>query len=339
MNARTKQPAGGRLAAMIIALVLLVPMAAAADTELPNPVAFANAMEMGDLERAAAWLDAGLPPDFLGSRIGSGLMIGAWEGKIELMRLFISRGADINQVNANGETALTLAAWRGNQAAARWLVERGARVNAPARQWSPLHYAVLAGHAEVADYLIAEGADINALSTNGSSVLMMAVYEGRQALAQKLIDLGADRRPKNDWGDGALEWAMRNNNLELARRLTEPAEFAAALNEPREKWGKPSGSLAMSEALQDLLTMRATLQERGMATTAIDQRIAAERARIVRARLDQPAPAARATTLEITASRQPGQGQSARLVSDGAKPAAPRESRGKAAAGKAPARR
>lgn len=332
--------AGGRLASMIIALALLAPSAAFAEVELPNPAAFANAMERGDVERAAAWLDAGLPPDFLGSRIGSGLMIGAWEGKIELMRLFISRGADINQPNANGETALTLAAWRGNLEAARWLVERGARINVPARQWSPLHYAVLAGQTSVVDYLIAEGANINALSTNGSSVLMLAVHEGRQELAQKLIDLGADRTPKNDWGDGALEWAMRNNNLTIARMLAEPEQFKAALNEPREKWGAPTGSLAMSEELQALLAMRETLRERRMTTVAIDRRIAAERARIVRARLDQQAPVARATTLEITASRRPGQAQSVRLVPAPARADAPANrkavpgAKAKAAAGK-----
>jgi hypothetical protein len=304
---------------MIIALAPLVPNLALADPALPDPLVFANTLELGDLKRAESWLDAGLPPDFAGSRIGSGLLIGAWEGNIELMRLFISRGADINQTNAHGETALTLAAWRGKLAAARWLVERGARVNAPARQWSPLHYAALAGHADVVDYLIAEGADINALSTNGSSVLMMAVYEGRQELAQKLIDLGADRRPRNDWGDGALEWAMRNNNLELARRLSEADEFAAAVAEPREKWGTPGGSVAVSAALQELLDMREVLRQRGMATEAIDQRIALERTRIVRARLDQGAPLERAATLEITASRQPGKKQSIRLISDPAK--------------------
>ncbi|MDR2838307.1 MAG: ankyrin repeat domain-containing protein [Azonexus sp.] len=319
MKAKIKLSAGGRLAAMIIAPALLVPTLALAETELPDPVVFANALELGDLQRAESWLDAGLPPDFSGSRIGSGLLIGAWEGNIDLMRLFISRGADINQTNAHGETALTLAAWRGQLAAARWLIERSARVNSPARQWSPLHYAALAGHAAVADYLIAQGADINALSTNGSSVLMMAVYEGHQELAQKLIDLGADRRPKNDWGDGALAWAMRSNNLELARRLAEPAEFAAAVSEPREKWGTPGGSVATSVALRELLDMREILRRRGMATETIDQRIALERARIVRARLDQGTPPERAVSLEITASRQPGQKQSVRLIAAPAK--------------------
>ena len=85
--------------AMIIGMALVWPAAAqfGPSSTLPDPVRFAVRMEAGDVDQARVWLDAGLDPDFLGSRIGSGLMIGAWEGNIELMRLFLSRGADILQ--------------------------------------------------------------------------------------------------------------------------------------------------------------------------------------------------------------------------------------------------
>jgi hypothetical protein len=41
-----------------------------------------------------------------GAVIGSGLMIGAWEGNMPMMDLFHSRGADINKANHLGEQAL-----------------------------------------------------------------------------------------------------------------------------------------------------------------------------------------------------------------------------------------
>lgn len=310
---------------MIIGMGLLLsataPVFSAGNPAAPDPVLFTNSMELGDLRQAEAWLDAGMPPDYMGSRTGSGLMIGAWEGKIELMRLFLARGADLNKLNANGESAIALAAWRGNLDAVKWLLEQGAMINAAPRQWSALHYAVFAGHAAVADYLIEQGADINARSTNGSSVLMMAVYEGHQGLARKLIEKGADRTPKNDWGDGALEWAMRQNRLEIARLVSNPEEFNVAVSQPKEKWGEPIRSLRTSKELEALLTMREKLVERSMSTESIDKRIAAERVRIVRAELDRQAPA-RAATMEITASRNKPQEQSANIVYDDAgKPA------------------
>lgn len=340
MKRMNERPAGSRLAAMIIAMTLLWPAATVAQAKLPDPVSFVTRLELGDVEQAEAWLDAGLPADFLGSRIGSGLMIGAWEGKLELMRLFISRGGDINLSNANGETALALAAWRGHLDGVKWLIERGARINVPTRQWSALHYAVFGGHEPVVDYLLAQGADINALSTNGSSVLMLAVYEGRQALVGKLIEKGADRSPKNDWGDGALEWAMRSNHLNIARMLTNPEEFNIAVSQPREKWGEPVRSLSMSEELQSLIAMREILVERRLSTDTIDRRIAAERVRIVRSQFDRQAPAPRAATLEITASRQQPKKQSARIVQDERKaPASSAKGRPKVPAPAAPAKK
>ena len=209
------------LVAMIIGMGLAMPVHAQFwsrdPAALPTPTAFVTTLELGDLAQAQAWLDAGLAPDFMGSRIGSGLMIGAWEGNIDMMRLFISRGANINRMNGNGETAIILAAWRGQLEAVKWLVERGARINAPARQWSPLHYAVFAGHREVADYLMDQGADINALSTNGSSVLMMAIYEGREGLAQLLIETACGARER-----GGAARPLSPIDLALLEALVRP---------------------------------------------------------------------------------------------------------------------
>ncbi|MDD2741940.1 MAG: ankyrin repeat domain-containing protein [Rhodocyclaceae bacterium] len=309
-----------QLGAMIIAMAMAMPVSAqlflSPSKDLPSPTEFVTQLEVGDLKQAEAWLDAGLSPDFMGSRVGSGLMIGAWEGNLPLMQLFVARGAKINQVNGNGESAMVLAAWRGNLEAVQWLLERGANINAGHRQWSALHYAVFAGHTEVAEYLMAQGADINALSTNGSSVVMMAIYEGREELARKLIEKGADPRPKNDWGDGALEWAMRFNHLNIARMITNSEEFNIAVSEPKEKWGEPRRSLRSSKTLDDLLSLRATMVLRDLSVDVIDKRIAAERARIVRTEMDRQAPISRAATMEISAERKTPEKQSINIVYD-----------------------
>ena len=309
-----------KVAAMIIGLALsgLLAQPGRAGGALPDPAAFANQMELGNVSKVEDWLAAGLPLDFEGSWIGSGLQIGAWEGNLELMRVFIAHGADIDYRNHIGETALLLAAWRGKMEAVQWLLERGAHINAGEKQWSALHYAVFAGHGDIARLLMERGADINARSTNGSSVLMMAVYEGREDMARLLIEKGADRSVKNDWGDGALEWAMRSNNLKIARLVTSPDEFNVAVAQPKATWGEPRRSLRSSPELEELLRMRETLSQRKFSTQTIDNRIAAERARIVRAELSRETPPPRAATLEISASRKDPKQQSANIVYDDA---------------------
>ena len=113
-------------AVLVVAGWLVMPTAWAA---LPDPVTFGVTMETGDVNKARQWLDEGLPPNFLADRIGTGLMIAAWEGNIPLMELFVQRGANINFVNRNGEQAVQLAAWKGQAEAVKWLLARGASLN------------------------------------------------------------------------------------------------------------------------------------------------------------------------------------------------------------------
>ena len=77
---------------------------------LPDAVEFGRVIELGDVDKAREWLDAGLPPDFEGKPIGTGLMIAAWTGNIPMMALFVERGANVNKNNALGEQALLHAA-------------------------------------------------------------------------------------------------------------------------------------------------------------------------------------------------------------------------------------
>ena len=309
------------LTSVVAALALAQPVRA----QLPDPVRFGVSMELGDIARAREWLEAGLAPDFLADRIGTGLMIAAWEGNIPLMELFVAHGADVNKTNASGEPALLHAAWRGHLDAVKWLLAHGAQINRKPLQWTALHYAVFAGHDEVARYLIEHGADINARSTNGSSVLMMAVYEGREELARKLVELGADRNVRNDRDNGALEWAMKHKHLRIARLVSEPQQFVAAASLPKEHWGEPVRSLPMAQSqaqpatatpgeIEQLLSVRNILAARALqsAVDKLDRQIAALRAKRANPALAVPP----ATVLEISASRNAPLEQKARLITE-----------------------
>jgi hypothetical protein len=307
-------------------------------SELPDAASYGVHLEMRDLPQMRAWLDAGLDPDFLADRIGTGLMFSAWIGDIPMMELLVARGADVNKANALGESALMHAAWRGRLEAVKWLLARGARVNSDPMRWSALHYAVFAGHWEVANHLLLRGADINARSTNGSSVLMMAVYEGHEPIVRRLLARGADPAIRNDRGDGALEWAFKFQRLGIARLVADPSEFALAANRPKSDWGAarrsqpaaaapPAAPAAPGQAatpgapppeseiagrIDELNRMRDILAARGMADAVekMDTRIAALRAQRARAEREHT-PAA---VLEISARRAAPEDQNMRII-------------------------
>lgn len=282
---------------------------------LPDPVRFSNAMEQGDLALAREWLDAGLPPDFEGSVIGSGLMIGAWEGNVPLMELFHSRGADINKANRLGEQALQHAAWRGKLAAVRWLLERGARINRDGREWSALHYAVFAGHADIVEYLLTQGANVDALSTNGSTPLMMAAREGRDGIAKRLLGAGANRDILNEQGENAVHWAMRHNNLSIAREIGGAERFGVVAARPPATWGAPVRSQAVPDRADSLMAAARRMEAAGQREEALKLYRAALAAirQADATRKIAPAPARAATGLVITAKRDKPDAQAATI--------------------------
>ena len=239
-----------RLPAFFIsALLLSAPVLA----ELPDATRFGVAMEIGDTEAAKRWLDEGLDPDFLADRVGTGLMLGAWEGNIPLMELFIQRGANINAVNRQGEQALQLAAWKGQIDAVKWLLDHGAAINRSGAAWSALHYAVFSGQNKIVRLLIERGGDVNARAPNGSSVLMMAAHEGKEDLVQPLLDAGADPGIRNENGDTALSWAMRYGNFSIAERVSSREAFAAAARAPLNSWGPATRSVAAPDRISELM--------------------------------------------------------------------------------------
>ena len=276
--------------------------AAVAPVALPDEITFGIRVEQGDVSTVGAWLVAGLDPNFESERIGTGLMVAAWRGDIPMMELFVKHGADVNRGNRFNEQALMLAVWKGQREAAGWLILHGANINRDGNEWTALHYATFAGHDELARFLVDKKADVNAKSTNGSTVLMMAAREGRDRIAALLIERGAIRGTKNDWGENALTWAMRNGHLSIAKLVTTEDDFAQAAAQPKAAWGEPATTIAAPAEVENIL-----LQDRLAHAAGKPRTLSDEEYRQVLERVAAMKPAAvetrRAHRLSITARK------------------------------------
>jgi len=71
------------------------------------------------------------------------LMLAAREGNVDMARILVDAGADVNAVAGDGKTALALSIFNGNYDVASFLVDRKADVNkADAQRFTPLFWAV-----------------------------------------------------------------------------------------------------------------------------------------------------------------------------------------------------
>lgn len=109
--------------------------------------------------------------------------------------------------NLQGETPLMLAAINNQMDLARLLMARGADVNQTG--WTPLHYAASKGHVDMMRLLIENHAYLDAESPNGTTPLMMAAHYGSPMATKLLLEEGADPRLKNKLGLSAWDFAHK----------------------------------------------------------------------------------------------------------------------------------
>jgi len=82
---------------------------------------------------------------------------------------------------------------------------------------SPLHYASDYGQAEVVEYLIRSGADVNACDKHGISALLAAIWEGHVECVKLLLASGASRTGTTPDGTTYIQAAEKEEIRNLLR--------------------------------------------------------------------------------------------------------------------------
>jgi len=101
----------------------------------------------------------------------------------------------------------------------KYLIERGADVNAKEEYGNtPLHWASIENHIELAKLLIERGADVNAKRNDGETPLHWASIENYIELAELLLDRGADLEAKDNWGQTPLDNARSDEMKDLLKK-------------------------------------------------------------------------------------------------------------------------
>jgi len=166
---------------------------------------------------AALLLSAGSPAS--DSPLADAVMRGDSAG----LRVLLKQGADVNEVQGDGMTALHWAASRGNLAATRMLVSAGARLDPVTRNgnYTPLHLAAQNGRAETVKALLAAGANVNATtSSGGASALHFAASSGDAATIDALVDKGAGVNVREAaFSQTPLMWAAAANRVSAITAL------------------------------------------------------------------------------------------------------------------------
>ena len=178
------------------------------------------------------------------------LLFAARQGDVESARLLLDAGVDVNEVGGDGSAALLVATESRHPGMVRFLIDSGADVDAIGAGRTALHAAVQQQRQDIAELLLAGGADPNArllsrlprvagdLSTTsgpltmvGATPFWLAAKFADLDLMRLLAENGADTRLTNDggttplmvvagigWVDGSDRYGRVKFNDDPARR-------------------------------------------------------------------------------------------------------------------------
>ena len=191
---------------------------------------FFEAIEKGDIEQVKLLISEGANVNDRDQDGQSALNLAIAGKNKDLVELIIDKGADINGKGVDDVTPLHEAAWRGHKEIAELLIDKGADVNIPTKdQWTPLHSACNNNYPDMVKLLVANGADVNAEDKWGATPLYYA--KGSTEAVKLLLEAGADVNAKGYSGTTALVPASQGAKAEVVKLLLEAGIDVNAQND------------------------------------------------------------------------------------------------------------
>jgi ankyrin repeat protein len=184
-----------------------------------------EAVNLADLAFVEALLKAGADPNLGNDDNQTPLMIAARAGQLPIAQALVEAGARVNErERMRDQTALMWAVAAGSPEVVDLLIANKAEVDirAASMDWgnqitsepraqyrntgglTPLLFATRFGCVECARSLLKAGADINRPTPEGVTPVMNAIDNGNYAVANLLLDQGADPHLSDWWGRTAL---------------------------------------------------------------------------------------------------------------------------------------
>ena len=183
-----------------------------------------GAAKKGDAAEVQRYISEGADVNqiFRKSSPRTALNAAAGGGYLEVVRLLVVNGADVDRVVRGDAPALTAAARHGHYEVAAYLLQQGAKAEQPVRgDGSALIGAAGTGNVELVRLLIESGANVNSKVRGDGTPLIQASRRGNKDIVALLLENGADPNLGSRGDETPLHHASRNGDLEITQLLVD----------------------------------------------------------------------------------------------------------------------
>jgi len=182
---------------------------------------FHQAAVAGDRRAMALFLEAGVNTEISNERGWTPLMLAAFNGHDDVIKVLIKHRANVHASDLLGNTALHWAADSGKASTAKLLIEYHAVIDAVNNSgYTPLLQASKGRHLGVVLLLIDSGTDLNAAARDGSTALHLSAASGYNEIVRTLLFHGAIMTIKNRDGHTPLTLAEKYNQKAIIKIIT-----------------------------------------------------------------------------------------------------------------------
>ncbi|MGL9757811.1 MAG: ankyrin repeat domain-containing protein [Wolbachia sp.] len=136
------------------------------------------------------------------------LTIAAEYGHVDIVKVLLEKGANVNEKDFHGCTALHFAAKYGHVDIVEVLLKEGAKVDSVDQcKRTPLHNAAENGYANIVNALIKAGANVNEKDFHGCTALHVAARSGHEKTVKVLLQAEEDVNAVDRYGRTPLDRA------------------------------------------------------------------------------------------------------------------------------------
>ena len=182
-----------------------------------------QAAAVSDVDGVKRLLNMGTNPNCDAKKVAHlPLLIACFHGHVEIVKLLLASGADVNLTDTLGQSPLFFAIESGSIDVVGELLESGADVHHLGKtRFNALMQACGQGHLEIVAMLLERGADINGNVPGEPAPLSIAVMKGHTAVVKMLLERGAETEGSGPRSVLALTKACIKGDLEMTRLLLE----------------------------------------------------------------------------------------------------------------------